>query len=47
MIGGVAIVAVGARGVPIAIQDEAFGGVVGIRTRGEGVTNLCELGEYV
>lgn len=43
MVGCVAIVAIRTSRVPITVEDETFGGIVRIRSSGEGVTDFCEL----
>lgn len=47
LVGRVAIVAVRASRVAIAVENQTFGGVVRIRSRGEGVADFCKFGEDV
>lgn len=47
MIGRVAIVAIRASRVAIAVKDETFGGVMGIRPGREGMADFCKFGENV
>lgn len=47
LIGRVAIVAIRASRVAIAVKDQTFGGVMGIRSGREGMADFCEFGENV